>query len=99
MVRMPGNAHEVEEFKRFWNGVPGVDQVRVKEDETNLVQPEGRRSGGPGAATPSVHSPVRGATVRQTGRPRVSRAAKATIWMASLLAICGSNRSRNFQFQ
>lgn len=37
MVRMPGNAHEVEEFTRFWSAVPGVDQVRVKEDETNLI--------------------------------------------------------------
>jgi radical SAM protein with 4Fe4S-binding SPASM domain len=43
-VRMPGNAHEVEEFRDFWNAVPGVDQVRVKEDETNLVQPEGRHA-------------------------------------------------------
>lgn len=41
MVRMPGNAHEVEEFHRFWSGVEGVDQIRVKEDETNLLQPEG----------------------------------------------------------
>jgi radical SAM protein with 4Fe4S-binding SPASM domain len=70
MVRMPGNAHEVEEFKRFWNGVPGVDQVRVKEDETNLVQPEGRRSGGPGAATARpCHYLWRGAMyVKQDGR-------------------------------
>jgi radical SAM protein with 4Fe4S-binding SPASM domain len=45
MVRMPGNAHEVEAFQRFWSAVPGVDQVRVKEDETNLVQPEGNRAG------------------------------------------------------
>src|SRR6266704_4514619 len=45
MVRMPGNAHEVEDFRRFWSAVPGVDQVRVKEDETNLVQPEGHRTG------------------------------------------------------
>jgi radical SAM protein with 4Fe4S-binding SPASM domain len=45
MVRMAGNAHEVDEFKRFWSAVDGVDQVRVKEDETNLVQPEGQRSG------------------------------------------------------
>src|SRR5579863_8594301 len=37
MVRMPGNSHEVDEFHRFWSAVPGVDQVRVKEDETNLV--------------------------------------------------------------
>ena len=41
MVSMPGNAHEVDEFRRFWSAVEGVDQVRVKEDETNLVQPEG----------------------------------------------------------
>jgi radical SAM protein with 4Fe4S-binding SPASM domain len=40
MVRMPGNAHEVDEFRRFWSQIEGVDQVRVKEDETNLVQPE-----------------------------------------------------------
>jgi radical SAM protein with 4Fe4S-binding SPASM domain len=39
MVRMPGNAHEVDAFRNFWKAVPGVDQVRVKEDETNLVQP------------------------------------------------------------
>jgi radical SAM protein with 4Fe4S-binding SPASM domain len=44
MVRMPGNAHEVEAFRSFWGSVPGVDQVRVKEDETNLVQ-EGLRAG------------------------------------------------------
>jgi radical SAM protein with 4Fe4S-binding SPASM domain len=40
MVRMPGNAHETNEFRRFWSHIEGVDQVRVKEDETNLVQPE-----------------------------------------------------------
>jgi radical SAM protein with 4Fe4S-binding SPASM domain len=44
MVRMPGNAHEVDEFRRFWSGVPGIDEVRVKEDETNLIQPEARHS-------------------------------------------------------
>jgi radical SAM protein with 4Fe4S-binding SPASM domain len=44
MVRMPGNAHEADEFRRFWSTIEGVDQVRVKEDETNLVQPEGNRS-------------------------------------------------------
>jgi len=48
MVRMPGNAHEAADFREFWSQVPGIDQVRVKEDETNLVQPEARRmaSGG-----------------------------------------------------
>ncbi|HUA87453.1 MAG TPA: radical SAM protein [Bryobacteraceae bacterium] len=44
MVRLPGNAHEVGEFRRFWSAIEGVDQVRVKEDETNLVQPEGHRT-------------------------------------------------------
>ncbi len=40
MVRLERNAHEVDEFLRFWRAVPGVDQVRVKADETNLLQPE-----------------------------------------------------------
>ena len=40
MVRMERNAGEVEEFVRYWSAVPGIDQVRIKEDETNLLQPE-----------------------------------------------------------
>ncbi len=40
MVRMERNAGEVEEFIRFWSRVPGVDQIRIKEDETNLLRPE-----------------------------------------------------------
>jgi radical SAM protein with 4Fe4S-binding SPASM domain len=40
MVRMEGNASEVDDFMRFWTAVPGVDQVRVKEDETNLMRPD-----------------------------------------------------------
>jgi radical SAM protein with 4Fe4S-binding SPASM domain len=40
MVRMERNASEVEEFVRFWASVPGVDQVRIKEDETNLMRPD-----------------------------------------------------------
>ena len=39
MVRMERNADEVEDFLRFWSAVPGVDQVRIKEDETNLMRP------------------------------------------------------------
>jgi radical SAM protein with 4Fe4S-binding SPASM domain len=39
MVRMERNAGEVEDFARFWSAVPGVDQVRIKEDETNLMRP------------------------------------------------------------
>ena len=42
MVRMERNAREVEEFIRFWSAVPGVDQVRIKEDETNLMHPDAR---------------------------------------------------------
>lgn len=45
MVRMQNNASEVDEFKRFWSAVPGVDQVRIKEDETNVLQPEAARTG------------------------------------------------------
>src|SRR5207247_2336658 len=40
MVRMERNAGEVEDFMRFWKAVPGVDQVRIKEDETNLMRPD-----------------------------------------------------------
>ena len=40
MVRLERNAGEVDDFIRFWSAVPGVDHVRVKEDETNLLQPE-----------------------------------------------------------
>ncbi|MDP3000606.1 MAG: radical SAM protein [Bryobacterales bacterium] len=39
MVRLERNAHEAGEFLRFWRAVPGVDQVRIKADETNLLQP------------------------------------------------------------
>lgn len=39
LVRMDGNAHEVEDFVRFWQAVPGVDLIRIKEDETNLMRP------------------------------------------------------------
>jgi radical SAM protein with 4Fe4S-binding SPASM domain len=40
MVRMERNAGEVRDFVRFWSAVPGVDQVRIKEDETNLMRPD-----------------------------------------------------------
>ncbi len=38
MVRMERNAAEVDDFTRFWSAVPGVDSIRVKEDETNLFK-------------------------------------------------------------
>src|SRR5437764_2484742 len=40
MVRMERNAGEVEDFVRFWRRLPGVDQLRIKADETNLMQPD-----------------------------------------------------------
>jgi radical SAM protein with 4Fe4S-binding SPASM domain len=40
MVRMERNAGEVDDFVRFWQAVPGVDQIRIKEDETNLMRPD-----------------------------------------------------------
>jgi radical SAM protein with 4Fe4S-binding SPASM domain len=39
MVKMDGNADEVDDFIAFWNTVPGVDQIRIKADETNLMRP------------------------------------------------------------
>ncbi|HVN04912.1 MAG TPA: radical SAM protein [Bryobacteraceae bacterium] len=46
MVRMERNAGEVAEFARFWSAVPGVDQVRIKEDETNLMRPDAGHTAG-----------------------------------------------------
>jgi radical SAM protein with 4Fe4S-binding SPASM domain len=40
MVKMAGNSGEVDEFLQFWSAVPGVDQVRIKEDETNVLRPD-----------------------------------------------------------
>lgn len=40
LVRMEKNAGEVEEFIRFWRAIPGVDLIRIKEDETNLMRPD-----------------------------------------------------------
>ena len=40
MVKMDGNADEVNDFIAFWNAVPGVDQIRIKADETNLMRPD-----------------------------------------------------------
>ncbi len=40
MVRMEGNAGEVDDFIGFWRAIPGVDLVRIKEDETNLMRPD-----------------------------------------------------------
>ena len=37
MVRMERNWNEVEDFMKFWKAVPGVDAVRIKADETNIL--------------------------------------------------------------
>ena len=44
MVKMDGNADEVDDFIAFWNGIPGVDQLRIKADETNLMRPSSGHS-------------------------------------------------------
>jgi radical SAM protein with 4Fe4S-binding SPASM domain len=46
MVRMDGNAAEVDDFIAFWRAVPGVDQIRIKEDETNLMRPDAGHASG-----------------------------------------------------
>jgi radical SAM protein with 4Fe4S-binding SPASM domain len=46
MVKMEGNAGEVDEFIQFWSAIPGIDQVRVKEDETNLMRPDAGHAAG-----------------------------------------------------
>src|SRR5450432_2488288 len=38
MVRMSRNKDEVADFLSFWRAIPGIDQVRIKEDETNLFK-------------------------------------------------------------
>src|SRR5215469_1773453 len=45
MIRMERNAGEVDEFLKFWSDVPGVDQVRIKEDETNMLRPYAGHTG------------------------------------------------------
>lgn len=40
MILMERNRGEVDEFMRFWSAVPGVDQVRIKADETNVLRPD-----------------------------------------------------------
>ncbi|MCP5109390.1 MAG: radical SAM protein [bacterium] len=40
MVQLERNRGEAEDFMRFWRGVPGVDQVRLKQDETPVLQPD-----------------------------------------------------------
>src|ERR1051326_3295252 len=40
MVKMDGNAAEVGDFLKFWSAIPGVDQLRIKADETNLMRPD-----------------------------------------------------------
>jgi radical SAM protein with 4Fe4S-binding SPASM domain len=39
MVRLERNEAEIGDFLRFWTAVPGVDVVRIKEDETRLLRP------------------------------------------------------------
>jgi radical SAM protein with 4Fe4S-binding SPASM domain len=40
MVRMEKNWDEVEDFEKFWKHAPGVDETRIKADETDLMNPD-----------------------------------------------------------
>lgn len=40
MVRMEKNWDEVEDFEKFWKDAPGVDETRIKADETDLMNPD-----------------------------------------------------------
>jgi radical SAM protein with 4Fe4S-binding SPASM domain len=40
MVMLDGTAAEARDFVEFWSAVPGVDSVRIKQDETNVLQPD-----------------------------------------------------------
>src|SRR5216684_7207475 len=46
MVKMDRNAAEVDDFIAFWSAVPGVDQIRIKADETNLMRPDAGHAAG-----------------------------------------------------
>lgn len=46
MVRMEKNWNEVADFIKFWKAAPGVDQVRIKADETDLMRPDAAHSAG-----------------------------------------------------
>ncbi len=39
MIQMEGTTPETMEFMRFWRSVPGVNEVRLKQDETVVLQP------------------------------------------------------------
>jgi len=41
MIRMERTEPEIEAFLQFWRAVPGVDQIRIKADETALLDPDG----------------------------------------------------------
>src|SRR3954449_2262101 len=45
MIRMEKNAGEVDDFLKFWGAVPGIDQIRIKEDETNMLRPDAGHGG------------------------------------------------------
>ncbi len=38
MILMEKNRHQAKEFISFWKAVPGIDQVRVKADESDLLE-------------------------------------------------------------
>ena len=90
MVRMEGNAGEVDDFLRFWSAIPGVDQVRIKEDETNLMRPDAGHTAGRLEA--SLPLPVARRRCTSSRTATCTRAARATCWTASRWATSASSR-------
>ena len=37
-IRMRENQHQAEEFERLWRAVPGIDEVRIKEEDIGLPE-------------------------------------------------------------
>jgi molybdenum cofactor biosynthesis enzyme MoaA len=90
MVCMEGNAGEVGDFLAFWSGLPGVDQVRIKEDETNLMRPDAGHA--VGRLEAPVPLPVARTACTSSRTATCIPAARATCWMARRWRTWRTNR-------
>ena len=97
MVQMEGNAGEVDDFIRFWNAIPGVDQVRIKADETNLMRPDAGTPPQPNGNIPAITCGAGRCTSSRTATS--IPAARATCWTASRWGNLASSRCRDLEFR
>ena len=93
MVCMAGNAGEVDDFLAFWSAVPGVDQVRIKQDETNVIGPAGHAAEDWKIPLPL---PLARPGLREAEWRRPTHAARAICWTGRRSAT--SPRSRCLRF-